>query len=420
MMNSLCYNIKPCVQVIGFGPAALGIPVAADRLAMFSQFMREGVLFLEQSPTMKALFERRFPYDIYSNSMSAHFLESIKREGIFAPVFESANTRALLEQKNQPVPLSAVRVLMNELTTCFMSANRSFSASDIVLGQKITTIRKESTNTYTTYNEAGERIANSPFVVLAIGAEEQITLRSTSSPFYKKTMTSEDILCGRHEVLAPSIEKGEPVLLVGGAHSAFSCADVLIRHYGERLSPGQIRIYATRVKLYYPSVIAANKDQYQLVGAETDVETGEINRFTGLRGKAFQLYKQIINGQEKRVSLHLGRTKPEIKALCEHSTAFIAQCTGYQPRPFRFYDAHWNEIKLCRKRNLDVNAHCQLMCENSETLEGVYCLGLGHARREGNRGPFKVGINLFHGKDSETVLHHLTHVRQQAKKLVHQ
>ncbi|MYU12623.1 hypothetical protein GTZ78_18450, partial [Streptomyces sp. SID8361] len=59
---------KALCQVVGFGPAALGVALAADRGGVLEQFLGEGLVFLDRDTTRRPPGGRRLPYLIESNS----------------------------------------------------------------------------------------------------------------------------------------------------------------------------------------------------------------------------------------------------------------------------------------------------------------------------------------------------------------
>eukprot|EP00658_Telonema_sp_P-2_P085121 TRINITY_DN9633_c0_g1_i4.p1 TRINITY_DN9633_c0_g1~~TRINITY_DN9633_c0_g1_i4.p1 ORF type:complete len:497 (+),score=117.54 TRINITY_DN9633_c0_g1_i4:260-1750(+) len=110
--------------------------------------------------------------------------------------------------------------------------------------------------------------------------------------------------------------KSRRVLIIGGSHTAFSTAWALLNKVTTDLSKpedkgqlwnwkkGEIMlVHRSKIRLYYNSAAEARKDGYADIDDDSTSRSGKINLFSGLRGDAKQLYKDIASGKEKRVQL---------------------------------------------------------------------------------------------------------------------
>lgn len=155
-------------------------------------------------------------------------------------------------------------------------------------------------------------------VVLATGGSQ--VLPRLPSPFHTAKLMSSDDVCTQSGVNELKVKLNNPnsrrrVVIIGGAHSAFSAAWICLNKLGwvkptvalqggalpSGVSPNVYIIHRTPVKVFYCCKRDADKDKY------TDYQqvngTGQIHPFGGLRGDAKALYRNIKNGNENRVRL---------------------------------------------------------------------------------------------------------------------
>ena len=86
------------LQVVGFGPASLGLPVSADRLGIIETLLREGMLFVDSHCCWRDIEESRLDYLIPSNSIGADFISGIYPFGTFAASLQSPAYKRIATQ----------------------------------------------------------------------------------------------------------------------------------------------------------------------------------------------------------------------------------------------------------------------------------------------------------------------------------
>ncbi|GEM_PF-2123216 len=394
-------------QVIGCGPGALGIAVAADRLKLLDTLLDQGIAFLEKAPTPKELFRQRFPFQIESNSVAEDFLKAIETEGIFAEVCKNENSRFVYSRIGSTLPLENIRMLMNDLTKAFLEKCCFSGTSGIFFGREIESIRLSADGTATTYGRSGIPIAQSRNVVIATGAVESLPAPDDSVDGGKiRYLPSSHVLSGMFSEVEEQIRDGRTIAILGGSHSAFSVAVLLLECFGSQFKQDRIRIYHKGVHLYFSSILEAIESGYSIAGAQIFRATGEVNKFHGLRGKAKELYQQVVSGRESRVQVRDSSLFPQRPHFTDAPILAI-QAIGYRSRKIGLVDDAGAPIRVFEYRNCQmVDPQCRLLAENGSPIRNLYGIGIGHARLSENR-EFKIGVNFFHGPDGETIVHQI-------------
>ena len=126
-----------------------------------------------------------------------------------------------------------------------------------------------------------------------------------------------------HEALA----EGLTVFVVGSSHSAFSALGLVLESAGMSLRPGQLVLVHRELRLYFASVTEARACGYAPGASEIDEDSGEVNRFCGLRGEARELCLALQNGEEDRVTM-----LPWSCFARRSRRALYVVATGYKPR----------------------------------------------------------------------------------------
>jgi hypothetical protein len=385
---------------------------------MLSELLAKGMCFHERANSLDSLFSQRFPFLINSNSIGGHFTESIRKDGAFRQVWNSVNTLKLESLHNQFVPLSMIRELINEITYAFLSQLHKYPESKVFLNQEVGKIIINPDKTFTTYSADGRKLETSRRIILANGAEENSGELAETIGSSKKIHLSEDIICGKMGGLEEAVKNGEKIFIAGGSHSAFSSAEVLLNFFGNKLQKHQVNIVARKVLLYYETPEQALADGYtQFTERDIDLVTREVYRFPGLRNYPRQLYKDIENGRESRVNIII---TPDVAGYGPFSEANqLIHAIGYAPRHIPIFNPDGVPVKYgSTSRNLLVDNTCRLlMADTYRPIEGIYCIGLGHARkRRGTEFP-QVGINFFHGSDGDIILNELKDLLREELKL---
>jgi hypothetical protein len=368
------------VQVIGFGAAALGLPIAADRTGRLAGLLRRGCVFMDGREPDEWT---SLGYDIPSNSAGADFLSCIHPAGAFAGALHTPQARALAAAGARPVSLLTASAFLQDL------ADRvARHAGAVRFGRRVDHIVVDAGGVFHSRDAAGRTLARSARAVLAVGAAPR--------PAVDGSVTSDAFLRGHCVARCKAaVAEGHRIWIVGGSHSAFSVAGMVLREWGDELGPGQVWIDArSRVHLY--AECAQATDAADIV----DPGTGEVNRFRGLRGPARDLYRAIAAGDERRVLLTEGRTahpadRPEL----------MISARGYVARPVPVRTETGESLVDPADPAVDLDGRV-LDRRTGTPVPGLFALGLGyrHLAPDGTARYPRAALNIFHGEASDRIL----------------
>ncbi|MFJ9432501.1 hypothetical protein ACIRQY_22975 [Streptomyces sp. NPDC101490] len=394
------------LQVVGFGPAALGIPIAADRTGLLDDLMREGCVFLDRRGRNEW---RSLDYDIPSNSAAGDFLEGLSPDGRLRAVLRSPEVRALQEAPDQPVALRvAARFLARtareiaDYTVRFDGAHTHFSTS-------VDHLSRDADGLFHSRDARGRTLALSRSAVIAVGARPL----AGAAP---RTVTSEAVL--RRECDAQceaAVGAGTTIRILGGSHSAFSTVGLLLREWGDLLRPGQIQVQArSEILVYRPEARAAVTDGRTgavAVGGTADVggtalvtavsETRPLHRFAGLRGESEALYRAVLHGAEPRVRLlcHPEENDPAASPL-------TIAATGYRARRLPVLDVRGQPLFPPGEAAVDEEG--RVLDGRGRPVPGLFGIGLGHCSpvgpASGDSGYPMAAVNVFHGRTADRIV----------------
>lgn len=385
--------INTHTQVVGYGAAALGIPIAADRIRCLPALVRAGIVFLER--TRRQGFAS-LNYQIESNSPASDFLVSIRPDGIFGGVLGSDIGRELVNAGTRLIKLPSIYKLLQELSAVWLDYLGSAAPNSCVLFEhEVHHVRQDKDGFYTSVDSTGRPLVRSSNLVLAVGACEQ-------PESHASVLASEQVVRGHEDrVLGAALATGAPILIKGGSHSAFSVIDYLVRNFAGELAPGQLVVcHKHPIKQYYKSTGEAAADGVDTKAAPIDTQSGEVNRFDGLRGVARELYRQVRAGRQPLVRLlPLEELDPGLLA----EVALTISACGYAARKVPIHDSQGQPIELAGERgNVVLTSDSRVIDATGQVMPSVFGMGLGYALPSSS-GP-KVGINHFHGEAGENVV----------------
>ncbi|MEK7673239.1 MAG: hypothetical protein AAB373_05125 [Patescibacteria group bacterium] len=381
---------SPETFVIGAGPAGIGLAVAADNLQKLDLLLRQGTVFAD-SGDEGGIGGGRLNYQIKSNSVGPEFVcldEGV--DGLLSVVRQGFAAQALLESGNNIVDLPLVRQYLRELGGRLIEVVQDFPNSDVLPNTTIDSVHREDSRDGRRFSvlTASGNVWRSNNVVLATGAEEQkIDLGKNS----EKIILSTDVLTGEafEDITERLIDnRGSEIVILGSSHSAFSAAWKLLEVLPRDLLAGGIKIlHRSDIKLFYNSIAEAEADGYEFDPVEdVCLPTGKVFRYSGLRGNAKQLYKDVCEGTESRVKLqkYEGSVQTDAGAsrLLDQSAVLI-QAFGHKARKVPVFDKKGREIGplLDERGKVEVDDTARVIGLNREIIRGLFALGLGHGRK---------------------------------------
>ncbi len=382
------------LQIIGFGPAALGLFITADRNGRLQQLLDCGLQVHERSASLEQW--DGLGYEIEANSPIADFLRGIRRDGVFAQCLDQPQVQRWLQVPEQVVPLVQVSAFLRQLAQVIIERCQAHPRAAIHFAHGVEDVRCEADG-FTVSGGWGN--SSSRYLVLACGARVRDLQPQEAMPA-TSVLCSDRVLRGRVDpILRQTLEQGRPVVVLGGSHSAFSVVGYLLERFTGLLGLGSIQVLCRR----RPALWAASTRVAAPLGAQdrVDEDSGEVNRFCGLRGAAQDTLLQIEAGARASVVLHIGSTDPQPWLA---RGALLINATGYRPRLPGLLDAQGRQLRLDqRDGNLCKHPQSHELTVGGQAVSGLFGTGLGFSDRRG--ATLEVGVNFFHGRCAGNILH---------------
>jgi|CXWL01.1.fsa_nt_gi hypothetical protein len=383
-------------QVIGAGPAAAGVLVAADRTKKLDSLLKlgGGIAFIEGAKNPIPGEGNLASYNINSNSAPEDFLEGFRSDGAFGHLVHYGPFQERIRRGDTTIPLQEVKSLLQEVGRVVSSLLKA-SDSHLIPDTTVTHLRQRKDGSWRSVDNQGAEVASSRQVVLATGSQEvpldlggnshKLVLSNAllTSPLY------ENGLADRLEryFLPPAVGK---ILVLGGAHSAFSVVNLLAQIAEDAhptshnvIQDGAIQVFhKSPVRLFYESVGRARENDYEF-NPETDVcaTTGRVHRYGGIRNDAKDVFLNIRDSVEKRW-VNLTRYSGDIFEIQKqlNRAELIIQAIGSRVRKVALVDVSGNEIGplVNNHGKVEVDEQARVIGHNGDTIPGVYGTGLGY------------------------------------------
>lgn len=390
------------LQIVGFGPAALGLFIAADRQNRLDELLRGGVVIHEGVASIGEWHSLNYLID--ANSPARDFVNGVRPDGYFAACLDASDVRQWREDGNTAPPLGQVWGFLRSVASRVADLQNSHPTLRLHWSSRVNLVHWDG-QTFLAQSASGVAV-RSPQLLLACGAAQN-TIEDTADSFAGSVakVNADAVLRGSASIeIDEALERSGPIVIVGSSHSAFSVVCFLLQRYSQRIAVHGIHVRCSRpVALWWPSPEAATHlSSSDLI----DAQTGEVNKFNGLRGAARRMYLSIRDGAERRVLLV---RESDSDALRGHSSdrlesvALLVNATGYRANPPSITVASGHGIRLDESHGF--------ICKDSTTGEltsggrpiaGLFGMGIGFADRQ--QGTFEVGVNFFHGRSAERVL----------------
>ncbi|WP_414157961.1 hypothetical protein ACMGG8_16875 [Pseudomonas sp. BNK-45] len=386
--------METLLQIVGFGPAALGLFIAADRNGRLQALLDGGVQVHERSASFSQW--ACLAYAIEANSPIADFLRGIRSNGVFAQCLRQPRVQRWLQNPEQVVSLVEVSAFLRQLAQVILDLCRDQPNAAIHFAHPVASVRSAASG-FSVQGDWGS--SHSRYLVLACGARVR-DLQPQEGAAPTASLSCDRVLRGQADpLLLQALEQGRQLLVLGGSHSAFSVVGYLLERFAGRLPTGAIQVLCRQ----RPALWAASAGVAPPLQAQDliDEESGEVNRFCGLRGAARDTLLQIEAGTRACVELHIGSADPRPWLS---RGALLINATGYRPRVPGLLNAAGVSLTLDqRDGNLCKHPRTHELMVGGQALPGLFGTGLGYADRRGDT--LEVGVNFFHGRCAGNILH---------------
>jgi hypothetical protein len=275
----------------GGGPAALGPFIAAARQGRWEEFLDRGIAVVEPGPVGPGSLAH---YRIAANSLGRPFLECLDElpGPHFTALRDLPETRLLREHAGDRPPLSVVAPFLARLGGVVAGLVAAHPRC-AVLPAWVEGLRLRSGGV-DVVTSAG-RTLRAERAVIATGGRPFADHRATeivpgltlSGPA-GRVHHSECFI----DVRRPTPPVRGKVVIVGGSHSAWSVADLLVhQHRADDITV----VHRSAIRLYYGTAEQAHGDGYTFAPVgDVCPASGQVNRYGGLRGRAHALARSAL------------------------------------------------------------------------------------------------------------------------------
>lgn len=396
-------NIESDFGVVfcGGGPAALGPFVAAARLGRFDEVLARRVLIVERGTRIGAGSLRH--YRILSNSFGAAFIEAIDavpENSPLTPLRETDIARQLREHRLENVPLRMAGVYLDALGDILHAAVERDPACAVACGTTVSQIglRAGGGIAITLVREGVERTIRAERAVISMGgrhasALEQLAIcpGGTLARWSAKVQPVSTLLDDRKFLpahLLDELHRTGRIAIVGGSHSAWSAALVLLRDFrlwtGDAPMPQIALLHRSLIRLFYLTPAEATADGFSFDPVRDVCPlSGRVNRAGGLKGEARDLARRVLRGNADRELpidlIHLSnpaRRNAVAETLDRAAAIFVA--TGFHANLPTLRDEGGRPLRLAtRAGSVLVHDTGALVAEDGRVLPQLHAYGLG-------------------------------------------
>lgn len=375
--------------------------LAAHRRGRLADLLKEGVTVVEQSGSVGEGSIGR--WCISSDSTGFTFADCLAGppDGELAALRSHPLTKELLEAGDGTVPLRRAGEFLALVGQALHEVIASAPGGLVLKRYKAISTRRTQTGWLTLIRnvETGhERTINSRSVVLATGASQPAErLRREVVAGVNLVERCGDRLLQSGDVLSISgfaavaarlggLGRSPRVAIIGGSTSAAAVAHALLHRLpGVGFGPGGVSILHRRaLRIYYPSVDAANAEGYTEFGADDICPvSGRVFRLGGFRLDSRELIMRGrgIGGRppEPRLQLHrLGTDNAASLDLLDHADLVIA-AFGYRPHALPVMDEMGRPVPLLAETGPQarlVDDHCRVVGVDGKPLPHLFAIGL--------------------------------------------
>jgi hypothetical protein len=380
--------------VLGAGPAGTGLLYSAIRNGKLAELCEKGIAYVDMQKSFGAGTIGQFV--INSDTAAAVLLESL-------PVFDrsefvSARLRKLINVITQrgyrSLPLEWVGSFLKELGLLLEKRITTHPHCAFFPETRVKAVHQLSSGKWKVEFENDNFIQCNDLVFAMGGWQDHeehmkrvICGTLTLEPFRSKVMSTGSFFTpqGVQAVTEKLQSVSHPrVVIIGGSHSAFSSACLLLRKMKTvKWDEGAISLmYRSKLKLFYPSRDEALAEGYRDFN-DNDIcpLTKKVFRLAGLRLDSRDLLRQIMGlsgTTERRVKLvDLKKENADTIEKKLKEADLIIPAFGFKSRTVPVYTSVGHKWKLMGEHgNALVNKFCQVIDCDGIPLPNVYGIGL--------------------------------------------
>lgn len=385
-------NIDYDLAVCGAGPAGVGFLLAAYNKGLLDKLIHDGLIIIDKASVIGGGDLGK--YSMTANTTASTFIEIVNdsdHNNIFKNIKKNSSTfKEMNSNKEKTISLYLVSQFLEEITSELLKYITQKGGKVLKEEEIISCQILDGGYLLTSKNIKNKKVINisAKKLMINFGATQN---KSTSISILRKSnylsgynLEASKILTTNDIIATPNdeIEIHETMSIVGASHSAFSAIEIISRN---KKCENINLIYYPPIKIQYPTVTAANDDNY-IFDLELDVcpITKGVNRYGGLRFAARDIALSIMKtgkifDNEVKINLiEINEENTKKIHQCFDESHKIVTCFGYEPNLPTFLNKNGKEFNLkMRALGVFVDPNGRVYMENGELLKGFYAFGIG-------------------------------------------
>jgi hypothetical protein len=389
--------------VIGAGPGGTGPLLWAAQHGYLAQWLDDGVTLIERGRSIGGTIGR---YIINSDSLGAAYLECLDAppaRALLEPLRTAAATHELERMRSGFPPLQLVGEYLDGLGECLEEALAQSENSEFLSGAEVRALHLRpdtSVAAAVSLAHGGTAWVEARTAIMALGgrqivhddrdAIELMPAVRLADIDPKKLLLSDTLFtrAGLTRATAMLERSSCPqVVILGGRHSAFSAAWLLLTQCGERFfAPRQITMLCRQVApIFYATRAEAEADGCDVTARDICPRTQRVNRFSGMRGDGRQLWRRIARRpgvtEERRVAIirlsDPDLTPTALRRLLDNAT-LIVPAFGYRAATIPVFDCDGRRLALrADQGGPAVGCDARLLLATGGSITNIFGIGLG-------------------------------------------
>lgn len=388
-INQLNYDIL----IVGGGPAGTGFLLKALKDGNSSTLFNNKIALVER--TSDLISGNLTNFKVNSDTFSSVFLECLEGEtGNAIDLNKIKNEIEFVKSFNgRSIPLEKLKNYFKMLGQLIKEYLEKKEKCDFYLNSTVTKIEQKENNNYEVFIEGKTKTITTKNIIICTGGKPvSLTKENTNfsksvslDKFIDKCIHSDTILKSNNvQDLIHLKQNNAKVVILGGSHSAFSVAHLLLNKLSNNIThDGSIKIWCSSLpKIYFNTKQEAIDNSYNdFTDSDICPVTKKLFRLAGLRMDGRELYMQILAlgnlEREKRVSVQVYTNQTQLLEKDLEEATVIILAYGYKFNMFPFIDANGNEIRFKGEETKHwVNDYCELIDYKNNIVPNVYASGL--------------------------------------------
>jgi hypothetical protein len=387
--------------IIGGGPGGVAPLLAAHRRGRLAELLEAGITIVERGDSLGA--GAIGDWCINSDSTGFTFADCLAgpHDGELAALREHPLTKEMGEAAQGTVNLRRAGEFLGVVGKAVYELVAASPRGQVLTRHHAISVRQTEFGweTLVEYEQTGfQRILKSRNLLLATGAwqpyermrKEEVAGVNLVERYGDKLLQSGDVIShqGFVDLTArlAGLGRSPRLVIIGGSTSAASVACAMLTRMPQVKwgSAGVTLMHRHELRIYYPTVEAALKDNYTEFGPDDICPlTGRVFRLAGFRMDSRELIMsaRAIGGRppEPRLQLHrLDRDNAATLALLDQADVIVT-CFGYRPRALPVLDQQGNRVVLHSETSPHaplVDGACRVMDASGTPLPNLYGMGL--------------------------------------------